>query len=67
LGQIVGYYYAGRNGFLLDHGNYTPLDVPGSTFSLAYGINDSGQIVGSYAADPDGFGPFHGFLLDHGS
>ena len=40
-------------------GTYTRLDPPGSVYSLAYGINDLGQIVGSYQktslADPEGF------------
>jgi hypothetical protein len=28
--------------------SYTLLDVPGSTFTIANGINDAGQIVGGY-------------------
>jgi probable HAF family extracellular repeat protein len=61
----VGYYGAGTrtHGFLLDNGNYTTLDVPGSSSTWATGINASGQIVGSYS---DGTGS-HGFLLDNGS
>src|SRR5262245_12085588 len=42
--------------------SFTTLDVPGSSENIgtgAFGINASGQIVGSYA---DG----HGFLLDNG-
>ena len=60
-GQIVGSYYDAayiHHGFLLDQGNYTTLDVPGSTWTQAHAINDSGQIVGSYS---DGAGQ-HGFL-----
>src|SRR5947209_7318278 len=42
---------------------YTKLDVPGSDYTRAHGINDSGQIVGAYVeADVT-----HGFLLDNGS
>jgi hypothetical protein len=46
----VGYYSddAGIHGFLLDNGNYTTLDVPGSTATFANGINASGQIIGNY-------------------
>jgi hypothetical protein len=56
----VGYYFdrTKDHGFLYDQGSYTPLDVPGSGGSWAYGINATGQIVGVYA---DGGGT-HGFL-----
>jgi hypothetical protein len=60
-GQIVGSYQG--HGFLLDKGNYTTLDVPGSSWTWASGINASGQIVGCYG---DG-NTSHGFLLDNGS
>src|SRR5207244_6442987 len=58
--------YAGSkaDGFVLDHGSDTTLDVPGSTSTVASGINDSGQIVGYYE---DAGGTWHGFLLDQGS
>jgi hypothetical protein len=46
------------HGFLLDQGSYTTLDPPGSSRTIASGINASGQIVGHYdAADGE-----HGFL-----
>jgi hypothetical protein len=56
----VGAYedVGGRHGFLLDHGIYTTVDVPGSTLTEARGINDSGQIVG----DCSDAGGNHGFL-----
>src|SRR5215470_4737854 len=41
---------------------FTPIDVPGATGTQAFGINPSGQIVGSYG---DGTGT-HGFLYDRG-
>jgi probable HAF family extracellular repeat protein len=65
-GQIVGYYAGptGNHGFLLDHGNLTTLDVPGSTSTEAWGINALSQIVGNYM---DSAGNIHGFLLDQGS
>src|SRR5207302_4664 len=44
--------------------NYATLDFPGSTATLALGINDHGQIVGSYVAAG---GTTHGFLLSDGS
>jgi probable HAF family extracellular repeat protein len=61
-GRIVGYYgdaSGDSHGFLLDNGNYTTLDPPGSVWTLANGINASDQIVGYYRnAD----GHFHGFM-----
>ena len=38
---------------------FAPIDVPGATFTNAYGINPSGQIVGYYQ---DSTGAPHGFL-----
>src|SRR5438105_4550842 len=43
--------------------SFITFDVPGLSDTWASGINDSGQIVGSY---PDAAG-WHGFLLDNGS
>jgi hypothetical protein len=40
--------------------DFTTLDVPGAASTFALGINDAGQIVGSYS---DGARD-HGFLLD---
>ena len=64
-GQIVGVYtdaQGGRHGFVLEEGVYTPLDVPGATFgTLAYGINDRGQIVGYYNE-----GTLEGTIHQHG-
>jgi probable HAF family extracellular repeat protein len=51
------------HGFLLDQGSYTTLNVPGSRYTVAHGINDSGQIVGYYW---DG-NIEHGFLFDRGN
>jgi probable HAF family extracellular repeat protein len=67
-GQIVGGYSDKDHqihGFLLSHGVYTKLDVPGSEdgFTYAQGINDAGQVVGLYAGAD---GTSHGFLLDDG-
>ena len=42
---------------------FTTIDVPGSTFTIAYGINASGEIVGQYR---DAGGVTHGFLLSGG-
>jgi uncharacterized membrane protein len=43
-GQIVG--YGGNVGFLFMDGQFSTVVVPGSNFTSAQGINDSGEIVG---------------------
>ena len=76
-GQVVGLYGYSYNldtgintglaffayGFLLSGGSYTRLDVPGARFTQAFGINDSGQVVGYYFVSDQGL---HGFLLSGG-
>ena len=47
------------HGFLLSVGVYTSIDPPGAMGSLALGINDTGDIVGTYR---DTSGHFHGYL-----
>lgn len=49
-------------GFLLDRGRYVPIEHPdAATQTIAFGINDRGQIVGVY---DDADGRFHGFLRE---
>jgi hypothetical protein len=45
-----------ENGFLDRDGSFTTLDVPGSTLTYAFGINDAGQIVGFYFDASGGHG-----------
>jgi probable HAF family extracellular repeat protein len=42
---------------------FTPIEVPGATFTTAIGINARGQIVGNFT---DARGARRGFLLDKG-
>jgi probable HAF family extracellular repeat protein len=79
LGEIVGTWFGvsdagpGGHGFVYSGGTYTTLDDPNATnifgagfFTFATGINDSGQIVGSYDSRGRGF-PNHGFLYSGGT
>src|SRR5205823_13024463 len=45
-------------------GIFTPIQYPGAVGTFLTGVNDSGQIVGSYSL---GAGPSFGFLYDHGA
>ena len=44
-GQIVG--YGGKASFLFEAGQFSVFDIPGSRFTQANAINDSGTIVGT--------------------
>ena len=44
--------------------SFTTIDVPGARETAAYGMNNSGEIVGYYVADPLAI---HGFLDTGGS
>lgn len=48
------------HGFLLSGGAFTALDVPGSAATVAFGINDLGNIVGAYQ---DSSFRIHGYLM----
>jgi len=58
--QIVGCYALCSHGFLYDGSTFTSIDVPGAVVTQATGINDFGQIVGTYY---DGT-TLHGFVYD---
>jgi hypothetical protein len=61
-GQTVGWWTDSSgtgNGFLLQYGIFTTIDVPGEPQRFMFGNNDSGQIVGAYL---DSAGIQHGFL-----
>jgi uncharacterized membrane protein len=46
---------------------FSTINPPGSTYSIANGINDSGQIVGLYTTGPSPGEVEYGFLLSGGS
>jgi probable HAF family extracellular repeat protein len=65
-GQVVGYYYVASgqaHGFLYTAGTFIPIDNPAGTNTNALGINNSGQIVGSYTSGR----PDSGFIYGGGS
>ena len=45
---------------MISHARYHEFDVPGSTSTQAFGINDLDEVVGSYV---DAAGKTHGFSL----
>jgi probable HAF family extracellular repeat protein len=65
-GQVVGTYRDSgqyRHGFIWLNGNFTTFNVPGDAIPLgtvAFGINDIGDVVGNYVSASDG--NRHGFL-----
>lgn len=74
-GQIVGGYCPGsvqcliglspsNHAFLLDRGIFTTLDYPSALGTLAYAINDTGNIVGFYE---DSSTTTHGYLYQSGT
>jgi uncharacterized membrane protein len=51
---VIAPAYSQTQGFLYDNGTYTTLNDPLATGATsAYGINDAGQIVGSYVTRLD--------------
>jgi probable HAF family extracellular repeat protein len=63
-GDVVGSYEDQNSvyhGFLLQDGRYISIDYPGFE-TLAYSVNDVGQVVGTYIAAPS-----KGFVYDIGT
>ena len=61
--ERVGARFCGRyHGFVYSSGKYITLDYPSGVHTFAYGINATGQIVGSFE-DSNGY---HGFLDKNG-
>jgi uncharacterized membrane protein len=66
--QISGYYIDNvtgfPHGFLKDGPDFTTLDAPGAVYTLAFGVNNPGVVVGRYV-DASGF--HHGYLWTQGN
>ncbi len=54
----------GQQGVRLEASSFAYIDVPGATDTYAAGINQSGQIVGTFK---DANGHYHGFVKDGGA
>jgi probable HAF family extracellular repeat protein len=67
-GERAGIYFSGERyyGYFWSHGVVTPLDPPGSTFSLAGFLNAKGQVVGFYRTGPNGTGTRRGYIWHDG-
>ncbi len=71
-GGVVGIYSDDNgftHGFLLSQGVVTTLDFPGASDTYAFGINESGTIVGQWDLLDAGGNPivYHGFLWKNGA
>jgi hypothetical protein len=74
FGEIVGSYQISGNpacglgvncvihGFKLINGKFTRVDVPGALQTEIHGVNDGGDVAGTYFTSD---GRLHGFLLRH--
>jgi probable HAF family extracellular repeat protein len=61
LGLVVGLASQANADYI-----FSTIDVPGSPQTAVYGINDAGDIVGSYLEVHGSTGQLHGFLLSKG-
>ena len=66
-GQIIGDYGdpngINNHGFVITTGKFSVFDYPGTLSTQGYGINDSGEIVGSYTDDAENL---HGYIYRNG-
>jgi probable HAF family extracellular repeat protein len=61
--EIVGTYFVQNSAiFFLRHGSYTHVAIPGGQIASVGGINDKGDISGSYT-DSNSINSIHGFVL----
>jgi hypothetical protein len=58
-GDIAG--NIGSNGFLLRHGHLTELAVPGAAATMALGVNNFDEVVGTYTVGSGSSAQMHGF------
>jgi len=65
LGQVAGFYTnpatGNTDGFLLSHGTLTDLAVTGASATMALGVNNLGEVVGTYTVGSGSSAVMHGF------
>ena len=64
-GDVAGVYTnpatGNTDGFLLSHGQFTDLAVPGASSTMALGVNNSDEVVGTYTVGSGSSAVMHGF------
>jgi hypothetical protein len=64
-GDVAGVYTNPRNGntdgFLLSHGRFIDLAAPGASSTMALGVNNFGEVVGTYMVGTGSNAVMHGF------
>ncbi len=63
-GGIAGFYTnqgGNTDGFLMEGQTFIDLAVPGASSTMALGVNDNGEVVGTYTAGRGGSAATHGF------
>jgi probable HAF family extracellular repeat protein len=63
VGEYVGSDRAGPHGYIEVGDSFTTLDVTGAAFTILGGLNNSGEVVGTYAVNDIGL---FGFLESNG-
>jgi hypothetical protein len=63
-GHIAG--NIGSDGFLLSHGHLTELAVPGASATMALGVNNFDEVVGTYMVGSRSSAVMHGFTWQPG-
>jgi hypothetical protein len=65
LGQVAGFYAnpgtGNTDGFLEAHGQFIDLAVPGASSTMALGVNNYDEVVGTYTVGSGSSATMHGF------
>jgi hypothetical protein len=69
-GHVAGFYVNPSNGntdgFLLSHGHFKDLAVPGASSTTALGVNNNDEVVGTYTVGSGSSAVMHGFTWTRG-
>ena len=69
-GDIAGFYTSpatgSTDGFLKYHGTFKDLAVPGASSTMALGVNDNDEVVGTYTVGSGSTAMMHGFTWTPG-